>query len=94
MARKKDKIPDIQSELIEQFIRESGGPQALFDKEGLLNQLKKRLIEKALVGELDEHIGYPKHTGTCLVYSNTRLWENTCRASTPFIRPAKVIYTE
>lgn len=62
MARKKDKIPDRQSELIEQLIRESGGPQALFDKGGLLDQLKKRLIEKALEGELDEHLGYPKNT--------------------------------
>jgi len=62
MARKKEKIPDIQSELIEQLIRESGGSQALFDKGGLLDQLKKRLIEKALEGELDEHLGYPKHT--------------------------------
>ncbi len=61
MARKKEKTPDIQGELIEQLIRESGGPQALFDKGGLLDQLKKRLIEKALEGELDEHLGYPKH---------------------------------
>ena len=61
MARKKEKTPDIQGELIEQLIRESGGPQALFDKGGLLDQLKKRLIEKALEGELDDHLGYPKH---------------------------------
>lgn len=61
MARKKEKTPDIQGELIEQLIGESGGPQALFDKGGLLDQLKKRLIEKALDGELDEHLGYPKH---------------------------------
>ncbi|MEI6848378.1 MAG: hypothetical protein WCK32_10265 [Chlorobiaceae bacterium] len=46
MAKKKEKIPDIQGELIEQLIRESGGPQALFNKGGLLDMLKKRLIEK------------------------------------------------
>lgn len=54
MAKKKEQIPEIQSELIEQLIRESGGPQALFDKGGLLDQLKKRLIEKALEAEMDE----------------------------------------
>jgi putative transposase len=72
MARKKEQIPDIQSELIEQLIRESGGPQALFDKGGLLDQLKKRLIEKALEGELDEHLGYPKHTPIVQNSGNSR----------------------
>ena len=62
MAKKKEKIPDVQGELIDQLIRESGGPQALFDKGGLLDVLKKRLIEKALEAEMDEHLGYPKHT--------------------------------
>ena len=61
MAKKREKIPDAQSELIEQLIRESGGPLALFDKGGLLDVLKKRLIEKALEAEMDEHLGYPKH---------------------------------
>ena len=62
MAKKKEKIPDVQGELIDQLIRESGGPQALFDKGGLLDILKKRLIEKALEAEMDEHLGYPKHS--------------------------------
>ena len=62
MAKKKEKIPDIQGELIDQLIRESGGPQALFDKGGLLDMLKKRLIEKALEAEMDDHLGYAKHT--------------------------------
>jgi len=62
MAKKKEKIPDVQGELIDQLIHESGGPQALFDKGGLLDVLKKRLIEKALEAEMDEHLGYRKHT--------------------------------
>jgi len=32
MARKKKQIPTSQKALIDQLIRESGGPQALFDK--------------------------------------------------------------
>lgn len=72
MAKKKEQIPEIQSELIEQLIRESGGPQALFDKGGLLDQLKKRLIEKALEAEMDEHLGYPKHAPFSAKTGNSR----------------------
>ena len=61
MAKKKAPIPAAQKALIDQLIRESGGPQALFDKGGLLDQLKKRFIEQALEAEMDEHLGYPKH---------------------------------
>lgn len=61
MAKKKDQIPEAQKALIDQLIRESGGPQALFDKGGLLDILKKRFIEQALEAEMDEHLGYPKH---------------------------------
>jgi len=61
MARKKEQIPDSQKALIDQLIRENGGPQALFDKGGLLDILKKRFIEQALEAEMDEHLGYPKH---------------------------------
>ena len=61
MAKKKAPIPAAQKALIDQLIRERGVPQALFDKEGLLDQLKKRFIEQALEAEMDEHLGYPKH---------------------------------
>jgi transposase-like protein len=62
MARKKAKTQDdVQGELIDQLLCESGGPQALFDKSGLLDQLKKRFIEMVLEGELDAHLGYPQH---------------------------------
>ena len=61
MARKKEKTPDVAGELIRQLLRENGDPKALFDKGSLLDRLKKRLIETVLEGELDEHLGYPKH---------------------------------
>ncbi|TNJ35966.1 IS256 family transposase [Chlorobaculum thiosulfatiphilum] len=72
MTRKKDKIPDRQGELIDQLIQESGGPQALFAKGGLLEQLKKRLIETVLEGELDEHLGYQKHAPIVPKSGNSR----------------------
>jgi len=61
MAKKKEQTPDSQKALIDQLIRESGGPQALFDKDGLLEILKKRFIEQAFEAEMDEHLGYPKY---------------------------------
>lgn len=61
MAKKKAPIPAAQKALIDQLIRESGSLQALFDKEELLDQLKKRFIEQVLEAEMDEHLGYPKH---------------------------------
>lgn len=72
MTRKKDQIPNAQKALIDQLIEESGGPQALFDKGGLLDQLKKRLIEQALEAEMDEHLGYPKHAPIKPNTGNTR----------------------
>lgn len=52
MARKKEQNPASQKALIDQLKRESGGPQALFDKGGLLEALKKRFIEQALEAEV------------------------------------------
>ena len=72
MTRKKDQIPESQKALIDQLIRESGGPQALFDKGGLLDQLKKRLIEEALEAEMDNHLGYQKHASIKPNTGNTR----------------------
>lgn len=72
MAKKKEQNPDAQKALIDQLIQESGGPQALFDKGGLLDQLKKRLIEQALEAEMDDHLGYPKHASLKPTTGNTR----------------------
>jgi putative transposase len=35
-------------------------PQDLLGEEGLLKELKKRLLERALGAELSEHLGYEK----------------------------------
>ncbi|MCT4696900.1 transposase [Candidatus Cardinium sp. TP] len=34
---------------------------SLFDQGGLLNQLSKCLVEKALASEMDNHLGYNKY---------------------------------
>jgi transposase-like protein len=52
----KMEIPD---ELIEQLLRDYEGPEQLTGPDGLINQLRKRLIEGAASAELDQHLGYP-----------------------------------
>lgn len=34
----------------------------IFDQDGLLKQLSKRLVKKALQSEMDDHLGYNKHS--------------------------------
>lgn len=57
-----------QKELLSQamdLIVESGADlKKLFDQDGLLKQLTKSLVERALKTELDEHLGYEKYQRT------------------------------
>ncbi len=36
-------------------------PAAMFGSDGVLQQLTKALVERALAGEMEHHLGYPKH---------------------------------
>jgi transposase-like protein len=51
-----EKSPD---ELIDQLLGEYTGPEQLTGPDGLINQLRKRLIERAAGAELEQHLGYP-----------------------------------
>jgi len=50
-----EKIPD---ELIDQLLGEYTGPEQLTGPDGLINRLRKRLIERAAGAELEQHLGY------------------------------------
>jgi putative transposase len=50
---------EIPDELIDQLLRDYEGPEDLTGPEGLLNRLRKRLIERAAGAELAQHLGYP-----------------------------------
>jgi putative transposase len=50
---------EIPDELIDQLLGEYEGPEQLTGPEGLINQLRKRLIERAAGAELEQHLGYP-----------------------------------
>jgi putative transposase len=51
-------MPEIPDELIDQLLGEYDGPEALTGPDGLINRLRKRLIERAAGAELTEHLGY------------------------------------
>ncbi len=50
---------EIPEELIDQLLGEYQGPEQLTGPDGLINQLRKRLIERAAGAELEQHLGYP-----------------------------------
>ena len=50
---------EIPDELIDQLLGEYRGPEQLTGPDGLINQLRKRLIERAAGAELGQHLGYP-----------------------------------
>src|SRR5881398_2971927 len=49
---------EIPDELIDQLLGEYQGPEQLTGPDGLINQLRKRLIERAAGAELGHHLGY------------------------------------
>lgn len=51
----------IPKEIIDELMKNYAKPEDLTGEEGLLSQLKKALIERAMEGELTHHLGYERH---------------------------------
>ena len=51
----------VTSELLDQLLKDYQSPDDLLGAGGLLQQLTKALVERALQGELTHHLGYTKH---------------------------------
>ncbi len=51
----------ITDELLDQLIKDYKKPEDLIGENGLLKQLTKRLLERAMQAEMTEHLGYPKN---------------------------------
>jgi putative transposase len=56
-------MPPIRPELLE-LLKDYQKPEDLLGQDGLLQQLTKALVERALDGELTHHPGYEKHNPT------------------------------
>ena len=52
----------ISPKLIDQLLEDYQSPSDLLGDNGLLQQLTKALLERALEGELTHHLGYKKHS--------------------------------
>ena len=55
----KDK--SIDNELIDHLLKNYKKPEDLIGENGLLKQLTKQLLERAMAAEMTEHVGYDKH---------------------------------
>src|SRR5918998_4249282 len=51
----------ITPEILDQILKDYEKPEDLLSENGLLQQLTKALVERALNGEMTHHLGYEKH---------------------------------
>ena len=51
----------IDNELIDNLLKDYKKPADLIGENGLLKQLTKQLLERAMSAEMTEHVGYEKH---------------------------------
>jgi putative transposase len=51
----------LSDELIDELLKDYKSPEDVIGENGLLKQLTKRLLERAMSAELTEHVGYEKH---------------------------------
>ena len=54
-------MPPIRPERLDELLKDYQQPEDLLGQDGLLQQLTKALVERALDGELTHHLGYEKH---------------------------------
>jgi putative transposase len=52
----------ITPELLDQLLKDYKSPEDMFGDDGLLQQLTKAVVERALHGEMTHHLGYEKHS--------------------------------
>ena len=50
-----------QDQLIDDLLKDYTGPESFWGERGLFSQLKKKIVERALDAEMDNHLGYSKH---------------------------------
>ena len=69
MSPRKHDVPD---ELLSRLLANYQKPEDLIGENGLLKQLTKLLVEKALDAEMTEHLGHERHEPVANAAGNTR----------------------
>jgi putative transposase len=62
----------ITDEVLNELLKDYQKPEDLLGQDGLLKQLQKRLLEKAMGAELTAHLGYHKHAASGRNSGNSR----------------------
>ncbi len=62
----------ITPELLEELLKDYKSPDDMFGNDGLLQQLTKAVVERALQGEMTHHLGYEKHSSAGQNSGNSR----------------------
>ena len=72
----------ISKELLDELLKDYSTPEDVLGQNGLLKQLTKAVIERALDGELTHHLGYGKHDVEGRNTSNSRNGRSKKRVAT------------
>jgi putative transposase len=67
----------VSNELIDSLLADYKKPEDLIGEHGILKQLTKRLIERALEAEMVEHLGHARHASVVNPMGNTRNGRST-----------------
>lgn len=71
-----------QDELIDQLLAGCDDPKEILGKKGLLHQLQKKLVERALEAELEHHLGYAPHERTSTANARNGRTKKTVKTGT------------
>ncbi len=67
----------ITPELLDELLKDYKSPEDMFGDEGLLQQLTKAVVERALQGEMTHHLGYERHDPAGQNSGNSRNGKST-----------------
>ncbi len=67
----------ITPDLLDELLKDYKSPEDMFGDDGLLQQLTKAVVERALQGEMTHHLGYEKHDPAGQHTGNSRNGKST-----------------
>jgi len=66
----------IKKEILDELLKDYSNPEDLLGESGIIKQLTKALLERALDGEMTHHLGYQKHAQSGRNSGNSRNGKN------------------
>ena len=81
----------IPEDLLNALMKDYKNPEDLIGETGLLKQLTKQLLERAMQAEMTEHLGYEKNSPAkknARTISSSKKSKHPCSGSIPLNQPA------